>query len=119
MLLCEDVIEKHKIPQKLVTQTLVHELIHAYDSCRAEVDWTNCLHIACSEVRAANLSGDCCFTNELNRGHFAMKGQGQECIKRRAGISVASHEQCKEKSQLAVKSVFDSCVADLSPFLNR
>jgi inner membrane protease ATP23 len=39
--------------------TLTHELVHAYDHCRAYVDWTNCVHHACSEVRAANLSGDC------------------------------------------------------------
>ena len=39
--------------------TLTHELVHAYDHCRAYVDWSNCVHHACSEVRAANLSGDC------------------------------------------------------------
>jgi hypothetical protein len=25
-------------------------LIHAYDQCRAKVDWTDCNHHACSEV---------------------------------------------------------------------
>jgi Peptidase M76 family len=31
--------------------TIVHELIHAYDQCRAkDMDWSNCKHIACSEV---------------------------------------------------------------------
>jgi hypothetical protein len=39
--------------------TLTHELVHAYDHCRAYVDWSNCVHHACSEIRAANLSGDC------------------------------------------------------------
>lgn len=33
-------------------QVIIHELIHAYDKCRAEVDWNNCLHHACTEVRA-------------------------------------------------------------------
>ena len=112
-------ISKFNVPQAVVTQTVVHELIHAYDSCRAEVDWTNCLHIACSEVRAANLSGDCTFKNELSRGHYDFKGQGGACIRRRAGISVASHEQCREKSKLAVEAVFDNCVADIAPFMNR
>ena len=39
--------------------TLTHELIHAYDHCRAYMNWSNCVHHACSEIRAANLSGDC------------------------------------------------------------
>ena len=39
---------------------LAHELIHAYDDCtRKKMDWLDVRHHACSEVRAANLSGDC------------------------------------------------------------
>lgn len=39
---------------------LAHELIHAYDDCtRRKMDWMDVRHHACSEVRAANLSGDC------------------------------------------------------------
>ena len=34
--------------------TMVHELVHAYDECRGkDFDWTNCRHIACSEVRSS------------------------------------------------------------------
>jgi hypothetical protein len=44
---------------------LTHELIHAFDVCRAEIDLTNLQHHACTEVRAANLSGDCSFVHEL------------------------------------------------------
>eukprot|EP00960_Hanusia_phi_P011310 330485-Hanusia_phi.AAC.1 len=44
---------------QLAEMTMTHELIHAYDHCRAYVDWSNCVHHACSEIRAANLSGDC------------------------------------------------------------
>jgi hypothetical protein len=63
--------------------TLVHELVHAFDDCRAKVspafcplrkcnilykvDWNNCVHHACSEIRAANLSGDCAFWQEVRR----------------------------------------------------
>ena len=39
---------------------LAHELIHAYDDCaRRNMNWMDLKHHACSEVRAANLSGDC------------------------------------------------------------
>ena len=35
-----------------IRNTMVHELVHAYDHCRAgNLDWSNCRHHACSEVR--------------------------------------------------------------------
>jgi hypothetical protein len=34
---------------------VIHELIHAYDICRAKVDWNNCRHYACTEIRASSL----------------------------------------------------------------
>lgn len=34
-----------------MTQGVIHELIHAYDECRAKnLDWNNCYHRACAEV---------------------------------------------------------------------
>ncbi|GFP94511.1 probable serine/threonine-protein phosphatase 2a regulatory subunit b'' subunit ton2 [Phtheirospermum japonicum] len=37
--------------QDEVTQVVIHELIHAYDECRAaNLDWSNCAHHACREV---------------------------------------------------------------------
>jgi len=37
--------------QDEINQVLIHELIHAYDDCRAKnMDWKNCAHHACSEV---------------------------------------------------------------------
>lgn len=37
--------------QDEVDQVVIHELIHAYDQCRAaNLDWSNCAHHACSEV---------------------------------------------------------------------
>jgi hypothetical protein len=33
-----------------MTKTVAHELIHAYDDCRADIAWTNCVHHACTEV---------------------------------------------------------------------
>ena len=57
--------------------TMVHEMIHLFDHCRFKVDWNNCLHHACSEVRAASLSGDCRWTRELRRGFFKFTKQHQ------------------------------------------
>ncbi|EER06092.1 kub3-prov protein, putative [Perkinsus marinus ATCC 50983] len=38
---------------------LAHELVHAFDFARAKIDTANIDHIACTEIRAANLSGEC------------------------------------------------------------
>ena len=35
-----------------IERALIHELIHAYDHCRAsDMEWGDCRHHACSEVR--------------------------------------------------------------------
>ena len=53
VLLCEDVdMMAH---DSIMRTTLAHELIHAYDACRAKMDYRNCLHHACTEIRASNL----------------------------------------------------------------
>ncbi|XP_020980830.1 mitochondrial inner membrane protease ATP23 isoform X2 [Arachis duranensis] len=57
-----------------VNQVLIHELIHAFDDCRAaNLDWSNCAHHACSEIRAGHLSGDCHFKRELLRGFMGIR----------------------------------------------
>jgi inner membrane protease ATP23 len=36
--------------KKHMEHTLTHELVHMYDHCKFEVDWSNLRHHACSEV---------------------------------------------------------------------
>jgi inner membrane protease ATP23 len=96
VVLFSNVIDKNMIRQPHVTQTVAHELVHAYDHCRVDIDWRNCFHIACSEVRAARLSGDCDMMTEFARGNFAISGQGKRCARRRAELSVATHAHCKD-----------------------
>ena len=67
----------HIKDQEWMDRTVSHELIHAYDQCRANVNWKNCQHHACSEVRAAALSGDCNWKFEFGRGHFQLGKQHQ------------------------------------------
>lgn len=46
------VCSNHMTMQDDVNQVVIHELIHAFDDCRAaNLDWANCAHHACSEVR--------------------------------------------------------------------
>ncbi len=43
--------ENYPMTQKKSEDTIVHEMIHAYDHCKNFFDKNNCVHIACSEVR--------------------------------------------------------------------
>ncbi|ORX90273.1 hypothetical protein K493DRAFT_230925 [Basidiobolus meristosporus CBS 931.73] len=99
-------------------ETVVHELIHAFDYCKYNVDLTNLKHHACTEVRAASLSGDCKWMREFLRGKFNIKKQHQECVRRRAILSVRYNPYCQDEGQAidAVNSVFDSCYQDTTPF---
>ncbi|EKX39502.1 hypothetical protein GUITHDRAFT_154436 [Guillardia theta CCMP2712] len=114
VVLCENHLRNYAHTE----MTMTHELIHAYDHCRAFVDWTNCVHHACSEIRAANLSGDCKWWQEILRGNTAFLGQGRACIKRRAALSVSMNPACSAPgvAQEAVEKAFERCYADTSPF---
>ncbi|XP_045729032.1 mitochondrial inner membrane protease ATP23 homolog isoform X2 [Mirounga angustirostris] len=75
IVLCQNNIRNQAHMNRVVT----HELVHAFDHCRAHVNWfTDVRHLACSEVRAANLSGDCSLVNEIFRLHFGLKQHHQE-----------------------------------------
>ncbi|KAL8540273.1 hypothetical protein ACS0TY_001749 [Phlomoides rotata] len=72
------VCSNHLQLQDQVTQVVIHELIHAYDDCRAaNLDWSDCAHHACTEIRAAHLSGDCHYKRELLRGYVRIRGHEQ------------------------------------------
>jgi len=104
-----------------VENTLVHEMVHAYDDARAHINWMDLTHHACTEIRAASLSGDCNFRRELDRGNILptrISGAGARCIRRRAELSVAMHPECPDTSAAAqaVARAWDTCYADKAPF---
>jgi len=119
VVVCEDNVAKFHVSQSHVDKTVAHELIHAYDHCRANIDWSNCLHIACAEVRAANLSGDCHMTSEIDRMNLGIRGQGAKCVRRRALLSVQAHPECTAIAKQALEQVFDGCYKDRSPFISK
>ncbi|XP_017296703.1 mitochondrial inner membrane protease ATP23 homolog [Kryptolebias marmoratus] len=114
IVLCQNNIHQQSHMNRVVT----HELIHAFDHCRAHVDWfDNFRHLACSEIRAANLSGDCAFTNELSRFNFGLKQHHQECVRDRALRSIlAVRKISREEARKIVDEVFESCFNDHAPF---
>lgn len=40
----------------MVQGILVHEMIHMFDACKHQLDLKNIHHLACTEIRAANLT---------------------------------------------------------------
>lgn len=104
--------------QDEVDQVIIHELIHAYDQCRsANLDWENCAHHACSEIRAGNLSGDCHFKRELLRGYFELCKHHQDCVRRRSLKSVSMNPNCPgSKAEESIDKVWDICYQDTKPF---
>jgi inner membrane protease ATP23 len=58
--------QQHLVNEQHAHESLVHELIHAIDLCRTNMDpINNCIHMACTEIRAENLSGECNWTREI------------------------------------------------------
>jgi len=101
--------------------TLAHEMVHAYDFLRFKADFENMnlRHAACTEIRASSLSGECRFWREFwHRGQWKVLNQHQECVRRRATLSVAMRPNCKDDVEAAkvVNEVWDSCFADTRPF---
>jgi inner membrane protease ATP23 len=112
VLLCENKI----LESSSFENTLVHELTHAYDQCRLKLDWKNCLHHACAEIRASSLSGECDFLHEVFRGKVSMAGGHEKCVKRRANLSVNMNPNCQKVAADAVEAGFGPCYGDKAPF---
>ena len=124
-MLCENNIYS----QGHMNDTLTHELIHTLDYCRAELDWNNIHHLACTEIRAASLSGECFFWKEnFARLKFGWKkhhqvrregGEGEEEKGEREGeeriithlsFVFSTHQACVRER--ATKSIL--CVRDVT-----
>ncbi|KAG1683400.1 Mitochondrial inner membrane protease ATP23 [Nymphon striatum] len=105
-----------------VQRTLLHELVHMFDDCRANVDFRNLDHLACTEVRAANLA-HCSFMDALIKGTiplFRISKRHAECVKVTAAKSVMIIKNVsKEEANLAINKVFDKCYNDLAPLGRR
>ena len=101
---------------------LAHEMVHAYDHLRFNVDWNNPKHQACTEIRASNLSGECRWANEFfGNGQFKFNMHHQDCVRKRAVLSLMARPQFQGeggdlKAVRAVNEVWESCFADTRPF---
>jgi inner membrane protease ATP23 len=110
--ICQQYMENELMTHK----TIAHELIHAIDMCRTKMDpIRNCVHLACTEIRAENLSGECSFWKELPRME-KYAGHGKECVRRRAILSVRANPNCTKRAEEYVDACMDRCFQDVYPF---
>jgi mitochondrial inner membrane protease ATP23 len=110
--ICQQYMENELMTHK----TVHHELIHAIDVCRTKMDpLHNCVQMACTEVRAENLSGECSFWKELPRMK-SFKGHGQECVRRRAILSVRANPNCTARAEEYVDAALPRCFQDVYPY---
>merc|ERR550534_49573 len=104
-------------------RVLAHELIHAFDFARAAIDENNFDHIACTEIRAWNLSGECdLWTKWVAYLGDDMCNRKQRCIKDSTLASMQegqTNATTVEARQAAIDKVFVRCFKDQWPFTTR
>ena len=115
ILLCQNRLQGKS--QDYVDTVVSHELVHSFDFCRAQVQFADVRHHACTEVRAANLSGECSWWREVKRGVLQWSGHQEKCVRRRAIVSVLGNPAVRDvdDARQVVASVFDRCYRDLQP----
>ena len=107
---------------------LAHELIHMYDHCVNDTNFTTAEHLACTEIRAINLTS-CSLIDSFSSGFvsimdFIKRDYGQKhavCVKERALKSVlaASSNLSEEEARKTIDKVFPYCYIDLEPIGRR
>ncbi|KAL0894041.1 hypothetical protein ABMA27_014103 [Loxostege sticticalis] len=106
----------------MVQGVLAHEMIHMFDYCRNELDFRNMEHLACTEIRAANLT-HCSFTSAWSQGDASwtkIKEAHQDCVKTKALYSVMAVRQISKMEAIdIIEKVFPKCYADLEPIGRR
>jgi len=106
----------------MVQGVLAHEFIHMFDYCRNDLDFKNIDHLACTEIRAANLT-HCSFMSAWAQGDtspFNFKATHKNCVKTKALASVLAVRKVSVDEAIdAVNRVFPKCYADLEPVGRR
>ncbi|KAK7062930.1 Mitochondrial inner membrane protease ATP23 [Halocaridina rubra] len=106
----------------IVQSVLTHEFIHMFDYCNNHLDFKNLEHLACTEVRAANLT-HCSFISAMFQGDASpikIAKAHQDCVKTRAAHSIVAVRQIsEEEARKIVDKVFDKCYGDLEPIGRR
>eukprot|EP00929_Paragymnodinium_shiwhaense_P059555 TRINITY_DN2982_c0_g1_i2.p1 TRINITY_DN2982_c0_g1~~TRINITY_DN2982_c0_g1_i2.p1 ORF type:complete len:191 (+),score=18.97 TRINITY_DN2982_c0_g1_i2:340-912(+) len=101
---------------------LVHELVHAFDFARAKIDTSSCVHIACTEIRAWNMSGECeLWTKWWETLGEDMVNRKQRCVREGALASLLDNERCRDPAiaRAAIEEAWQPCWHDHWPFTTK
>ncbi|MCL4137063.1 UNVERIFIED_CONTAM: hypothetical protein GTU68_048106 [Idotea baltica] len=105
-----------------VQAALSHELVHMFDYCKNKVDFSNLDHLACAEIKAANLTS-CSFLTSLTlprNSYFSVARTHQDCVKIKAVWSMKYARNITEETAMeSVDRVFPKCYNDLEPLGRR
>lgn len=115
-------------------------MIHMFDYCRNDLDFKNIDHLACTEIRAANLT-HCSFMSAVQQGDASLTNIKQKhqvesliscidffncfivfqnCVRSKALWSVLATRQTTEKeAREAIERVFPKCYNDMEPIGRR
>merc|ERR550519_2450818 len=104
-----------------VSGALVHNLIQMFDTCVHKYDFNNPNHLACTEVRKANLANCGWLTSMFRKDSvLGVKDNHRHCVRNVAIESLVQTKfMVKELAEAAVDEVFDRCYADLEPIGRR
>ncbi|KAG4078009.1 hypothetical protein HA402_002060 [Bradysia odoriphaga] len=106
----------------MIQGILTHEMIHMFDYCNNDLDFKNIDHLACTEIRAANLT-HCSFMSAYLQGDasmFKIQRAHQDCVKTKALSSVLAVRKVTQNEAVdAIERVFPKCYADLEPIGRR
>ncbi|KAK3086099.1 hypothetical protein FSP39_013570 [Pinctada imbricata] len=106
------ICQNNAVTQAMQCRTLLHELIHAFDKCRAHVDFSNIHHLACTEIRAAAFT-KCSLMSKLVNGYT----NHEECTRAVAEKAICTvRNVTEEEARQAVSEVFTRCYNDTEPF---
>ena len=101
--------------------TLIRNMMDMFDKCTYKTDGSNVNHLACTEIRKANLA-DCNFNRYLNRkdAEFAVNGRHKDCVKSVALENLIRTKFVPEKvAREAINKVFSKCYNDMEPIGRR
>ena len=112
----------NNIPNKgAIYGTLLRQLITMFDVCTKKYDFNNARHLACTEVRKANLAY-CNLGAGIIRpnGTLAIKNSHKDCVRDTAVLAMQYLKFVpKDVAEKAVNEVFDRCYNDLEPIGRR
>lgn len=118
VVICHNTVTREGMVQGVLT----HEFIHMFDYCRHKLNFKNIDHLACTEIRAANLA-HCSFISACLNGDASplkIKQAHQDCVKSKALSSImAVRNVTKLEAIDAIERVFSKCYADLEPIGRR